>query len=182
MKNVIFIFGPPCSGKTTLISSLNNNNYNKFLLGDHLREKAIYNKYINDRINKGITIDSIIIQDIIEEKIVNSNSDLPFVMDGFPRNLDNIINFKNNFSEKIKIIKCVEFNCNKDILLQRLNYRKLYESRPDNNKNILLKRINRYNNFITLVKANNYFTITEFNNEYINKQLALQNFENILIN
>jgi len=92
MKNVIFI-APPASGKGTQSKNLVKLGYIHISSGDLLREEiakgSSLGTKINDIIAKGNLVDDNIVFELIENKI--SNLDRPFILDGFPRTINQTI-------------------------------------------------------------------------------------------
>lgn len=100
MKSVIFI-APPAAGKGTQSTFLKSLGYEHISTGDMLRSEIAtgseLGKEINDIIsNGGLVSDEIVIK-LIDKKLSNINNK-PFILDGFPRTinqtkeLDNIFN------------------------------------------------------------------------------------------
>ncbi len=94
--------------------------------------------------DKGDLVSDEIIISMIEKRIIKPDCKNGFILDGFPRtlqqakDLDNILN-----KLKMNIDKVIEINVNEDILLQRITKRALESktTRDDDNSEILKNRI-----------------------------------------
>lgn len=97
MKNIIFI-APPAAGKGTqselLVSEFG---YNHISTGDLLRLKqndgSELGNYIKDLLSQGKFVDDDIVTDLLKEKL--SNIDGPFILDGYPRNIEQATRLEN---------------------------------------------------------------------------------------
>ncbi len=89
MKNVIFI-APPSSGKGTQSEKLVEIGYKHISTGDMLREEIAKGSEIGLKINEIITaghlVDDEIVFRLIKAKLQNNKE--PFILDGFPRTLN----------------------------------------------------------------------------------------------
>ena len=103
MKNIIFI-APPAAGKGTqselLVSEFG---YNHISTGDLLRSKqndgSELGNYIKDLLSQGKFVDDDIVTKLLSDKLSSING--PFILDGYPRNieqaniLENVLNSLN---------------------------------------------------------------------------------------
>ena len=101
MKNVIFI-APPAAGKGTQSELLvNNYNYNHISTGDLLREKqndsSELGNHIKELLKDGSFVDDNIVTVLLKEKLGNING--PFILDGYPRNIEQAIILDNVLNE-----------------------------------------------------------------------------------
>ena len=91
MKSAILI-APPSSGKGTLSKVLVERGYNHISTGDMLREEINKNsplgKSIKDIMAQGKLVDDEIVFKLIESRL---NKDEPFILDGFPRTINQAI-------------------------------------------------------------------------------------------
>lgn len=89
MKNVIFI-APPAAGKGTQSSKLETLGYIHISTGDMLREevakKSTIGLKVQDIMSKGLLVSDEIVFELISNKLKNNNN--PFILDGFPRSLE----------------------------------------------------------------------------------------------
>lgn len=90
MKNIIFI-APPAAGKGTqselLVSEFS---YNHISTGDLLRSKqndgSELGNYIKDLLGQGKFVDDEIVTELLKDKLSSING--PFILDGYPRNIE----------------------------------------------------------------------------------------------
>ena len=92
MKNIIFI-APPASGKGTMSSLLiEKYGYTHISTGDILRDMAKVNDELGQTIKalleKGELIPDNIVYDAVEKRLSMKDLDNGYILDGFPRNLD----------------------------------------------------------------------------------------------
>ena len=109
MKNIIFI-APPAAGKGTQSELLvNEYGYIHISTGDLLREKQndgsdLGNK-IKELIKRGSLVDNEIVTELLKDKL--STIDGPFILDGYPRNIEqaNILNgILNELNKTIDVV------------------------------------------------------------------------------
>lgn len=98
----IVILGAPGSGKGTQMQLLSN--YYRIppiSVGDMLRKKIITNqkskKYIQTRINNGKLLSDKMIIDLIKKRTEKADCNNGFILDGFPRTIQQAKILKNNF-------------------------------------------------------------------------------------
>ena len=145
----LILFGPPGAGKGTQAKILiKKYNIVQISTGDMLREEVKLEtdlgkaaKFIMD---KGNLVSDEIIISMIEKRIVKPDCKNGFILDGFPRTLQQAIDLDKILDKlEINIDKVVEINVDEDILLQRINKRALesQNKRDDDNSEILKNRI-----------------------------------------
>ncbi len=146
---VLFVLGPPGSGKGTQ-SELISKAFKMFHIsaGDLLREEmskdqSIHKTIINDYILNGRIVPVEITCELIKNKIntmkLNTNQ-LLYLIDGFPRNKNNLDGWLNVTKKDIDIIGTLVVECSFDAISKRLELR----NRSDDDKEILLKRMKIY--------------------------------------
>ena len=147
------LFGPPGAGKGTQAKFL----INKFKIiqistGDILREevksKTDLGMSAKAIMDKGDLVPDEIILSIIEKRLSNSDCDNGFILDGFPRTLNQAIALEKILEKhEISIDKVIEINVKEEILLQRIISRALEtnNNRADDNSDVLKNRIQIYN-------------------------------------
>lgn len=139
----IIIIGGPGSGKGTQSKKLSKKyNLKHISTGDILRKSN--NKHIKEIISKGELIDDNTITNIVNEYLDNN-----FILDGFPRTI-NQANMLNTRIDLVLYIKVNEKECVRRILNRN-------EGRVDDNEEVAIKR---YNDFIS-----NTLPIVEFYKE-----------------
>lgn len=100
MKNVIFI-APPAAGKGTQSAILESFGYLHISTGDMLREEiakeSTIGMQIKDIISKGLLVSDDIVFELIKNKL--TNIDKPFILDGFPRSINQALMLDQLFNE-----------------------------------------------------------------------------------
>ena len=100
MKNVIFI-APPAAGKGTQSAILESLGYLHISTGDMLREEIAKNStigiQIKDIISKGMLVSDEIVFELIKNKLTNIAK--PFILDGFPRSINQALMLNELFNE-----------------------------------------------------------------------------------
>lgn len=94
MKNIIFI-APPASGKGTLSDMLKDKyNYAHISTGDLLREAKDNNSSLGGKIseimNSGALVPDDIVLELLRNRMMELKNDDLFILDGYPRNINQI--------------------------------------------------------------------------------------------
>lgn len=122
MKNIIFI-APPAAGKGTqselLVSEFG---YNHISTGDLLRLKqndgSELGNYIKDLLSQGKFVDDDIVTDLLKEKLSSING--PFILDGYPRNIEQATRLENVLkSLNLSIDAVIYLNVDSKTAMQR---------------------------------------------------------------
>ena len=145
----LILFGPPGAGKGTQAQILINKfNIIQISTGDMLREevksKTELGKAAKLIMEKGELISDEIIISIIEKRIIKPDCENGFILDGFPRTIQQAVDLDNILNKLgINIDKVIEINVNEDILLKRIMKRasESKTTRDDDNSEILKNRI-----------------------------------------
>jgi len=151
-KHIIFFLGGPGAGKGTqsdkIISEFKCITH--LSAGDLLREarkdpKNKYGKMIENYIKEGKIVPSKITISLLLDKI-NSLKNTVFIVDGFPRNEDNL---KGWYAEtknmtNINVEYCMFFKVPEDVLLKRVLNRGKTSGRSDDNVESFKKRIKTF--------------------------------------
>ena len=92
MKNIIFI-APPAAGKGTMSSILEEKyGYKHISTGDILRSMAKGNdefgKNLSEMLEKGKLVPDEIVYESLKRRLLMNDLDNGFILDGFPRNLE----------------------------------------------------------------------------------------------
>ena len=97
MKNILFI-APPAGGKGTQSELLVEKfGYVHISTGDLLRDvddESDLGKHLNELMSHGEFAPDEIVLKLIEEKLKNIDENKPFILDGFPRNLNQAENLE----------------------------------------------------------------------------------------
>jgi adenylate kinase len=147
----IALFGPPGAGKGTQ-SEFIINEYNLFYIstGDLLRKEIAEKSALGQKAESiiaagGLVSDEIIVQ-IIEKTIVTNPYSNGFLFDGFPRT-----NMQAYILEGMMIQHHTSLNClinlkvDQDLSIERLLSRGKTSGRVDDNKTVIKKRLDEYN-------------------------------------
>ena len=107
MKNIIFI-APPAAGKGTQSTMLKEKyTYNHLSTGDMLREEintgSELGLMLKNIIDRGELVSDEIIINLIKDKLTNLDGK-PFILDGFPRTLNQAISLDNILDKDYEVI------------------------------------------------------------------------------
>ena len=146
----IILFGPPGAGKGTQAKYLVKK-FNSFQIstGDMLRDEIQKNTEIGKKIinnmNDGKFVDDKIVNNLIENAIFDPKKKEKLIFDGYPRSLTQAKNLElllNKSNQKIDFVFFL--NVKKDIIIKRIEKRKLLEKRTDDELDTILKRYDTY--------------------------------------
>ena len=146
----IILFGPPGAGKGTqakyLVEKLNGF---QISTGELLRNEIKNNTEIGAKIIKDMDSGSFVSDEIVNNLIKNIISDPnkknKLIFDGYPRSISQARNLDlllKNSNQKIDFIFFL--NVKKEIIIQRIEKRKVLEDRADDKTNTILKRYDTY--------------------------------------
>ena len=145
---VIFVLGNPGSGKNTqcdLIKEKYSNKIHHFSCGDLLREEAsnensINGEMINKLIKEGKIVPATVTCSLAKREMQSKGKDKLFLIDGFPRNEENLEGWLNVFGNECKIEAVLHFDCSDEICTKRIKLRSQSSNRIDDNDDSLKKR------------------------------------------
>ena len=145
----LILFGPPGAGKGTQADILiKKYNIVQISTGDMLREEVKLGtqlgKAAKSIMDKGNLVSDEIIISMIEKRIIKPDCKNGFILDGFPRTLQQAIDLDNILNKlNIHIDKVIEINVEENVLLKRITKRALESkiTRDDDNSEILKNRI-----------------------------------------
>lgn len=124
MKNIIFI-APPAAGKGTQSNLLKDiYGYIHISTGDMLREIVSSNTELGEVVKNIIDKGNLVSDDLIFELLKNKLSNIegkPFILDGFPRTLNQALFLDNNLKIENYIVIYLELS--KDDAVKRINGR-----------------------------------------------------------
>ena len=146
----VIIFGPPGAGKGTQSQNL----VKKFklfqvstgdLLRSEIKKKSEIGKEIEEIISRGDFATDDIVNKLIKNIIFDPQKKNKLIFDGYPRSLNQAKNLDlllDSSNQKINFIFFL--NVNKDIIIKRIERRKILEKRSDDDSNTILKRYDAY--------------------------------------
>ena len=148
----IILFGPPGAGKGTQAKFIiDNYNLVQISTGDMLRVAVTSGSDLGNKVkvimDKGDLVSDDIIMSIISEKVIEEDRKKGFILDGFPRTLnqakelDKMLDHKN-----LKIDHVIEILVDEDLLISRIKKRAFEDkvARNDDNHEVLKNRIMIY--------------------------------------
>ena len=146
----ILLFGPPGAGKGTQAKNLEKklNNF-QISTGDMLREEIQKESEIGKKIinymNEGKFVDDEIVNKLIKKVVFDPKKKDKLIFDGYPRTLKQAKNLDLLLKESNQKIDFVFFlNVKKDIIVERIEKRKIIEKRSDDDLTTILKRYDTY--------------------------------------
>lgn len=161
VPEVVFVLGAPGAGKGTQCTFISKEyDFVHLSAGDLLREErqrpgSEYGEMIEEKIRNGEIVPVEVTCSLIHKAMQNSGK-TRFLVDGFPRNKDNLDGWERVMSDKTKLLFVLFFECSRDICTERCLGRGAAGSgRSDDNLDSLKKRFNTYLND-TLPIINHY--------------------------
>ncbi|XP_014224732.1 UMP-CMP kinase [Trichogramma pretiosum] len=149
---VLFILGGPGAGKGTICSKIvDKYGYVHLSAGDLLREERAkpdsqYGELIEGHIKSGTIVPVEITCSLLDRAMQESESPHnKFLIDGFPRNEDNLQGWTKTMSDKTDVKGVLFFECSEEVCTQRcLNRGAKGSGRSDDNAEVLKKRHETY--------------------------------------
>lgn len=184
MMNIILI-APPAAGKGTH-SALLNENYglSHISTGDLLREVAVYDSSIAEKMSKGELISDEIVFKLLEDKLIALNSKVGHIFDGFPRNIsqaEELNNILNRLNQKIDYV--IYLDIEKEVAMQRVlgrltcsNCGEIYNTYRDTFK--VEGKCNKCDSDLTKREDDNEETFTKRFDTYLEKTQPLIEYYN----
>ena len=123
--NIIWI-APPAAGKGTYSSLLKEKyGFNHISAGDVLREQVALNtdigKEVSSIISKGEMVNDDLMKRLIENKLKSIDLSIPFMMDGYPRKMNQAHDYEQILcSLNLKVDKVIFINIDKETGLKRV--------------------------------------------------------------
>ena len=146
----LILFGPPGAGKGTqakyLVKKLNNFQVST---GEKLREEIQKNseigKKIVDDMNDGKFVSDQIVNTLIEEILNDPKKKNKLIFDGYPRSLTQAKNLEKLLDKTHQTIEFIFFlNVDKNVIVKRIENRKILEKRSDDDLKTFIKRYDTY--------------------------------------
>ncbi|KAJ6225420.1 hypothetical protein RDWZM_003965 [Blomia tropicalis] len=163
--NVIFVLGPPGAGKGTQCSLIcKEYGYVHLSAGDLLRKEQTtpgseYGSLIDEHIRNGTIVPVEITCSLLEKAMLEHMTSLAescagdesipagnILIDGFPRNQNNLDGWKRQVADKVNVQFILFFECPKDVAINRCLKRGQHSGRADDNPESMAKRLDTYLN------------------------------------
>lgn len=152
IPKVVFVLGSPGAGKGTQCQNIVKHfGYKHLSAGDLLREEmsnpnSEFGEMIDSYIKNGKIVPVDITCSLLERCMTQSGNEY-FLIDGFPRNQDNLDGWNRRCNDKVKLQFILFFDCSLEICTDRCLSRGAAGSgRSDDNMESLKKRFNTYQN------------------------------------
>ncbi|XP_012672945.1 UMP-CMP kinase [Clupea harengus] len=151
---VVFVLGGPGAGKGTQCAKIvEKYNYNHLSAGDLLREErsrteSEFGQLIDNYIKEGkivpveITIN--LLRKAMESTMQADEQKFRFLIDGFPRNQDNLQGWNKVMDGKADVKFVLFFDCSNEVCIDRCLERGKNSGRTDDNRESMEKRIQTY--------------------------------------
>ena len=146
----IILFGPPGAGKGTqaryLVNRLDSFQISTGeMLRDEIKNDSEIGKKIVRNMNNGRFVNDEIVNKLIEEVVFDPIRKGKLIFDGYPRSLSQAKNLDLFLKKSNQQIDFIFFlNVKKDIIIDRIEKRKILEKRSDDNLETILKRYDTY--------------------------------------
>lgn len=147
--NVLFVLGGPGAGKGTQCEKIvKDYGYVHLSAGDLLRQErnrpgSEFGEEIQTHIKNGTIVPVEITCSLLRRAMEASDKDT-FLIDGFPRNKDNLDGWNREMNEVSTVKMVLFFNCSEEVCVQRCLSRGQTSGRVDDNIDSLKKRIQTY--------------------------------------
>lgn len=152
LPRVVFVLGGPGAGKGTQCQKIVKEfNFTHLSAGDLLREERAkpgseYGELIERHIREGSIVPVEITCSLLERAMSESNNN-KFLIDGFPRNQDNLDGWNKRVASKVHFMFVLFFDCSMEVCERRCLARGAAGSgRSDDNAESLRKRFRTYEN------------------------------------
>lgn len=125
MKNIYLLMGGPGSGKTSTMQELQSMSISHFSIGAMYRELSSQSSDLGNEIkayiDKGKVVPIQIAQKVIEHFINNGKETI--VIDGFPRNMEQLHMLNNAITGKAQLCKVIELMVDEQEAIKRITHR-----------------------------------------------------------
>ena len=145
LREVIFVLGGPGSGKGSLCTLIQDEfEYVHLSAGDLLRAETRISGPVSNIIDKTISQCGVVLGEItvgILSKAMKSSKGTHFIIDGFPRNLENLLAWYNTMTETTVVPFVINLDLKEEDLLARFLERgKSFERTADDSTDMIINR------------------------------------------
>jgi UMP-CMP kinase len=148
LNEVVFVLGGPGSGKGTVCSQIQKEfDYVHLSAGDLLRVEKEGSGETSEMINKILLDGGIVPAEItvgLLGKAMQSSGSKKFLIDGFPRNHDNLLVWYDLMSETSTVSFVLNMDLSEEDMLKRLLERSKSSGRSDDNEETIKKRFKTF--------------------------------------
>lgn len=151
---VVFVLGGPGAGKGTQCERIvQKYGYTHLSAGDLLRDERkkpdsqfgeLIENYIKDGRIVPVEITISLLQRAMEQTMADNCAKNKFLIDGFPRNEDNLQGWERTMHSKANVSFVLFFDCDNETCINRCLERGKSSGRSDDNRESLEKRIQTY--------------------------------------
>eukprot|EP01133_Synstelium_polycarpum_P012233 gene12233-14327_t len=146
---VVFVLGGPGSGKGTQCAKIvQEYGFVHLSAGDLLRAEQASGSSNGDMIatmiKNGEIVPSIVTVNLLKKEIMADPSK-KYLVDGFPRNVENNSSWEGNMTELVDTRFVLYFECPEEVMIERILSRGQSSGRTDDNIDSLKKRFNTFN-------------------------------------
>ena len=146
----LILFGPPGAGKGTqakyLVEKLGNFQVSTGeILRNEIEKNSEIGKKIVDDMNDGRFVSDQIVNTLIEEILNDPKKKNKLIFDGYPRSLTQAKNLEKLLEKTHQTIDFIFFlNVDKNVIVKRIENRKILEKRSDDDLKTFIKRYDTY--------------------------------------
>ena len=146
----LILFGPPGAGKGTqakyLVKKLDNFQVSTGeILRNEIQKNSEIGKKIVDDMNDGKFVSDQIVNTLIEEILNDPKKKNKLIFDGYPRSLTQAKNLEKLLDKTHQTIEFIFFlNVDKNVIVKRIENRKILEKRSDDDLKTFIKRYDTY--------------------------------------
>lgn len=148
MPTVMFVLGGPGAGKgTQCLNLVKDYGFQHLSAGDLLRAERNSGSKDGALIQEYITEGKIVPVQItinLLDRAMKESPNNKFLIDGFPRNKDNLDGWMGMMKDKVNLLGVLFFDCPEDVCIKRIMKRSETSGRADDNEESLRKRFRVY--------------------------------------
>ena len=147
---ILIFFGPPGAGKGTQAKFITKKlNITHLSTGDILREQLLKKNKLSIQLknlmDSGQLVTDDILNNIVSERLNDKDCSKGFVLDGYPRTMDQAIFLNKTLKEKkLTIDYIIDFIIEEKTINERIKARSVFENREDDNVDVIKTRITNY--------------------------------------